>query len=673
MGKYRPSGQVIIGGTAFDTDAPIVNFREGPRWDATSHSLIPTETDPNPFARPGAKMVGPGQWTAYEADHKNPTFTARCQGRPALRHDWNKGMNAPYDKAKQVIRQFMIHHDGCASADMCFSVAQNERGLSVHFLCDNDGTIYQTLDLALEGWHGSELNAASIGVELCNRGDAAKEPTYYSKRGQSRDVKPCRVNNHTIKSYDFTKAQYDSMKRLARALLRLLPNLPAEYPQSSPGVQTWNTVGYAGMSRFSGYLGHYHLTDNKWDPGPFDFKDFCQGIRGAFCFPLYPRGAPKKDKSGAPQIQPLVPDQASAVKEEAELLYALNEAKADGGFFPVGPWGEFRLWHGGIHAAALEGAKVFAPFPGRLVAARMGSPSPIGSTNFVLLRHQMTLTDRKLEFYSLYMHLADARKGDAPEWLIKAREAKKVDKQGETWLLDEPVEAGAWIGNVGMAGPDQLAKGQVHIELFSSSDLFEGMPGTPWETVDGTSGGRFCDAARINDVIDTNKDGLLSREELKSFFTTGGGRQMYFLVTRHVSEWTADPPWAEALRQPKDFRDVKPSVIEQLVADQITPGLWWDDRVSTHAKLPPDGVVYHYHPISFVRWLNEALIDAAAQAGPREIKEADAREVPPGITDDRNGGNMLSKDALSTVDECNEKLTLKELVQGYDAPECGTP
>jgi len=676
MGKWRPSGQVIIGGQAFDTDAPIVNFREGPKWDATSEMLFATLTDPNPFAHPGAVRVSATQWTAYDADHKSSTFTKRCQGRPALRHKWNFGMTAPYEAAKQVIRQFMIHHDGCATADMCWSVAQNERGLSVHFLCDNDGTLYQTLDLALEGWHGSELNPSSIGVELCNRGDAAKEPNYYAKTG-GRDVKPCKVNNHTIKSFDFTRAQYDAMKRLCRALLRLLPNLPAEYPQSSPGVQSWNTIGYGGISRFSGYVGHYHLTDNKWDPGPFDFKDFCQGIRGAFCFPLFPRGVPKKDKSGADQIQPVVPDQASAVRDEADLLYALNEGKADGGFFPVGPWGEFRLWHGGIHVAAAESSKVFSPFPGRLVAARMGPSSPIGSTNFVLLRHQMTLTDRKLEFYSLYMHLADATKGDKlPGWLIKAREdktKKAVDKPGEVWLLDEPVEAGALIGTVGTAGPDTLSKGQVHLELFSISDLFEGLPNIPWETVDGTSGGRFCEAQRVIDIIDANKDGLLSRDELKAVFTTGGGRQMHYFVTRHVTEWTADPPWAEALRQPKDFRDVKPAVIEQLVADQITPGLWWDERVATHARLPPDGVVYHYHPISFVRWLNEQLIDAAEQAGPRTIDPRTAQGVPAGVTDDRAGGNMLSKDALSTVDECNDKLTLKDLVQGFEAKECGNP
>ena len=668
MGKYRTSGRLIIGGQEFQTDAPIVNFREGPRWDATLETCIATETDPNPFAL--CKMQAPGKYSPYDGDGGR-TATVRYQPRHSLRQkQWNNGLNAPYDAAKQVIRQFMIHHDGCATADMCFSVLQNERGLSCHFLVDNDGTIFQTLDLALEGWHGSELNASSIGVELCNRGDAAKEPTYYAKKNMKRDVKPCKINNHLIRSYNFTEEQRDAMQRLARALLRLLPNLPAEYPQSSPGQQALVTLPFGDISRFSGYIGHYHLTSNKWDPGPWDFKEFCQKIRGAFCWPAFPRGEPaKKD-----QTQPVVPDQSSSVKEEADMLYALNEARADGGYFPVGPWGESRLWHGGIHLAAAERSKVFAPFPGRLVAARMAPSSPIGSVNFVLLRHEMRLAERKLEFYSLYMHLADEVANEPLEWLGKARTTKdgkpRELKRGEVWLLDEAVEAGSMIGRVGVAGPGDLAKAQLHVELFSNSDLFEAMVGVPWETVDGTSGGRFCDAPRINTVIDTNKDDTLSRDELKAFYSGGAGAAMHYLVTRHVSEWTAEPSWGEALRLPKDFRKMRPEAIDTLVSEQITPGLWWDERVAAHCRLPADGVVHHYHPISFVRWLNEKLIDAAAQAGPKDIDPNQAGEVPPGITDDRDGVGMVSTDAF-VEDTCNEKLTLKELVLGFDAPECG--
>ena len=51
-----------------------------------------------------------------------------------------------------------------------------------------------------------------------------------------------------------------------------------------------------------------------------------------------------------------------------------------------------------------------------------------------------------------------------------------------------------------------------------------------------------------------------------------------------------------------------------MVAEQITPGLWWDAAVATHCRLPKDGVVYHYHPVAFIAWFKNQLIDAAAQA-----------------------------------------------------------
>src|SRR5262249_30808068 len=154
--------------------------------------------------------------------------------------------------------------------------------------------------------------------------------------------------------------------------------------QSSAGVQSWNTMPPSESFRFSGYIGHYHLTAQKWDPGPFDFKDFCKKLRGALCFPVFPKGGPSQQ-----QPIPAIPPKPDDLKEAVAHLYKANEARADGGFFPVGPWGEYRLWHGGVHLTGKADDPIFAPFPGRLVAARMKSSSTIGSNNFVLLRHDM--------------------------------------------------------------------------------------------------------------------------------------------------------------------------------------------------------------------------------------------------------------------------------------------
>ena len=650
----KPSGNLIIAGQVFHIDAPVINFREPPYWDSTKEYCMPTETDPHPACKAGVPYG------------KLPTpYTKRYSTRPMLRR---YGGNPPIDAVKSVIKQFVIHHDGCSSADMCFAVLQNERGLSCHFLIDNDGTIYQTIDLALMAYHAAEWNTASIGVEFCNRGDAKKEPNYYSsgRAGPKRDVKPCKINGHTILAFDFTPMQYDAFIKLCRALQRLLPNLPAEFPQSGAGVQSWDTMPTSASFAFSGYIGHYHLTNQKWDPGPFDFKDFCRKLRGSYCFPVFPK-PPVKDED-----RPRVPEQIDELKAQADELYKANEKSADGGFFPVGPWGESRLWHGGIHLTAAKDSSVFAPFPGRLVAARMGPSSLLGSTNFVLLRHDMSLGKSRVQFYSLYMHVADESKAAKPaDWILKS-EAFKKTKAGDVALLDEPIEAGSLIAHVGTAGPPELSRSQVHVEFFSTSELFTDVPASPWTFIDGTSGGRFCDVAQINDNIDViEKDGMLSRQELSSYFADRG-IQTHFMVTLHVSEWTAEPNWADALKVPKDFKKKSAAEIDAQVAEQITPGLWWDARVAAHCRLPQDGVVYHYHPVTFLRWFNQQLVEAAASAGPAAVNASDAQEVPKGITDDFgdvNGSSMRSSADVSD-DPCNQKLTLQDMVQGFDAPEC---
>lgn len=649
----KPSGNLIIANQTFHVDAPVINYREPPFWDATREVCQPTLTDPSPACKGGVPY----------GNLPRPYTRRFAYRRPLARY----GMNPPLDAVKAVIKQFVIHHDGCSSADMCFSVLQNERGLSCHFLIDNDGTIYQTIDLALMAYHASEWNTYSIGVEFSNRGDAKKEPNYYSsgRFGPQRKPIPVKINNNTILAFEFTKAQLDGFVSLCRALQRLLPNLPAEFPQASPGQQSWDTLPPSTTFGFAGYIGHYHLTNQKWDPGPFDFKDFCRRLRGSFCFPVFPKGSPK-----TPDEKPNVPEQSDALKENIAELYKANEQRADGGFFPVGPWGESRLWHGGVHLTAKAGDPVYAPFPGRLLAARMGSSSSIGSVNFVLLRHDMTLGNSKVQFYSLYMHIADER--DKPvEWMAKS-EAWKKAKRDEVALLDEPIEAGSIIAHVGTAGPAELAKGQVHVEFFSNSELFTDIPGSPWTLIDGTAGGRFCESSQINDNIDTDKSGTLEKQELSQFYSGASASQMYYLVTLHVSEWTNEPSWADSLRAPKDFKKMKPSEIDALVADQITPGLWWDSRVATHARLPPDGVVYHYHPVTFLGWFNQQLLEAAAKAGPAAVDVNQAQEVPKGITDDfgdKDGSSMRSSSDI-TEDPCNAKLTLQELVQGFDAPEC---
>jgi hypothetical protein len=664
----RPSGNLIIGGREFPTDARIVNFRDPPGWNAASKNCMSLDRNPSP----PCKAAPDGQYPYGPPDGYAP-YTQRFSTRPALRRkDWNNGMNAPYEAVKSVVKQFVIHLDNCFTAEMCWDVLQNERGLSCHFLVDNDGTIYQTLDLALMGYHASEWNTNSIGVELCNFGSAKENPNLYrsGKFGPDRGHKPCKINGHTYLAFEYTRAQMVEMRKLSRALLRLFPNLPAEYPQSSPGQQAWDTLPKSATLGFAGYIGHYHLVPEKWDPGVWDFKEYCQSLRGEFVFPLFP-STPKPN-----QNVPSIPTSQSALQAATAQLYALNEKEAEGGYYPVGPWGEHRLWHGGVHLAKKAGEPVFAPFPGRLVAARMGASSSIGSVNFVLLRHQMSLdAELKVEFFSLYMHLADETKQSPPaEWMTRESKDqsgwKHRGKPGAVVLLDEPIEAGALIGHVGTAGPAELSRGQLHLEIFSQSHLFAKARNTPWNVIDGSGSGRFCDVPLVTDGIDADKNGMLSQQELKQYAEGGASAQNRYLVTLHVSEWTADPSWSEALRASRDYRSMKPADIDALVSEQIAPGLWWDSAVAAHCKLPPDGMVYHYNPITFIAWVNEKINDAQSEAEKQKPPDAkDAKEPPKTVTSDREGRNMRSVEAHEE-DPCNEKLGLKELVEGFDTQVC---
>jgi hypothetical protein len=164
---------------------------------------------------------------------------------------------------------------------------------------------------------------------------------------------------------------------------------------------------------------------------------------------------------------------------------------------------------------------------------------------------------------------------------------------------------------------------------------------------------------------------MLSKQELQSFFSSGNGAQLHYTVPMFVSEWTAEPNWSDALSVPKDFKKLKRADIDQLVADQITPGLWYDAKTAAHCRLPVDGIVFHYHPITFLAWFNQQLLDAAA-SGPQAVDAKDAREVPHGITDDfgDKDGTTMRSSADVAEDPCNQKLLLNDLVEGFEAPEC---
>ena len=137
----------------------------------------------------------------WEDDPSISAYTLHCVSKPDLIYPWapakGLGQNAnrfrprriigadrSLSRLAQVMRQFVVHHDGMGTSKDCFRVLHDERGLSVHFLLDNDGTIYQTLDLVDCAFQAGSVNEVSVGVELCSRGSERSLPI--RRRGRQR-------------------------------------------------------------------------------------------------------------------------------------------------------------------------------------------------------------------------------------------------------------------------------------------------------------------------------------------------------------------------------------------------------------------------------------------------------------------------------------------------------
>ena len=74
---------------------------------------------------------------------------------------------------------------------------------------------------------------------------------------------------------------------------------------------------------------------------------------------------------------------------------------------------------------------------------------------------------------AFYMHLANETSAAKPaDWLGKSEMWKTGYRSGKVVPLDDTVEAGAIIGHVGVAGPEELSRAQIHVEFFSAAELF---------------------------------------------------------------------------------------------------------------------------------------------------------------------------------------------------------
>jgi N-acetylmuramoyl-L-alanine amidase len=199
---------------------------------------------------------------------------------------------------QEVVDQFVIHFDVAGTARQCFKVLHDARDLSVHFMLDLDGTIYQTLDAKERAWHATSSNTRSVGIEIANIGaypsaDAKPFSEWYTRdtngvrlqiperlgdggiRTSNFVGRPARpelvsgeIHGQKMFQYDFTPEQYRALIHLTAALCKVFPKLRCDYPRDSDGKLITTKLPDEQLEHFTGVLGHYHIQRNKTDPGP---------------------------------------------------------------------------------------------------------------------------------------------------------------------------------------------------------------------------------------------------------------------------------------------------------------------------------------------------------------------------------------------------------------------
>lgn len=219
-------------------------------------------------------IVGPSTYRRLMTEKEAVRLVADkyivCNGNP-VPIEWHKvklwteagGLAAgerTYKKANRTnIGMFIVHFDVCLSSQSCFDVLK-QRNLSVPFLIDNDGTIYQTLDTCHIAWHAAGVNEKSVGVEISNAFYMKYQPTYEKMGFGSRPViSNSVVHGHAIEEHlGFYPVQEEALKALIKAL-----NKGLGIPLETSDLMT--VVPEVANGTFKGIAHHFQVTTNKID------------------------------------------------------------------------------------------------------------------------------------------------------------------------------------------------------------------------------------------------------------------------------------------------------------------------------------------------------------------------------------------------------------------------
>jgi len=300
--ESRRGDEIVAAGQFFHTGAPIVLWMDPGGYDAyrVERRFSPyQEADWDDSTAEVRALRTPNRYGIRD-DTLTPEQVEKIRGG---------GWDLPL--LQKVVDQFVIHFDVCGISRQCFKILQDNRDLSVHFMLDVDGTIYQTLDLKERARHATISNNRSIGIEIANMGAYGADENnplseWYKKDAHGKTIltipksfgpDPVRIPGfvgHPVRpepvhgviqgdsliQYDFTPQQYAALIKLTATLCRIFPMIKCDYPKDAAGQLITHKLPDAVLKSYQGILGHYHIQTNKNDPGPaFQFDRVINGAR----------------------------------------------------------------------------------------------------------------------------------------------------------------------------------------------------------------------------------------------------------------------------------------------------------------------------------------------------------------------------------------------------------
>lgn len=198
---------------------------------------------------------------------------------------WDEGLKCEKGwhaySGKRDVKTFVNHWDVCLNSKSCTAVL-NQRGLAVHFMIDNDGTIYQGCDANHVAYHaGSKSwNEVAIGVEISNAYDL-KYQDWYKKHGFGERPVITNAKVHGSKQKPFT-GFYDIQIQALKALWEACHNyygIPYETPLDTSGAMLDTVSKECEENKFRGFINHFHLTKNKIDCSCLDIKSLLKDLK----------------------------------------------------------------------------------------------------------------------------------------------------------------------------------------------------------------------------------------------------------------------------------------------------------------------------------------------------------------------------------------------------------